>query len=208
MRILIVVATKEELEPNLALLKRFNIDIIVTGVGMVATSFALGRQLSKHRYDLIINIGIAGALSPKLNIGQVVHVINDRIFEFGAEDRENFISIEELGFGLSKFDSKLTPNLIHLTDNLVKCSGITVNKVHGDIDSINTLHQQEDPFTTESMEGAAVYYAAQNVGTLCLQVRSISNYIEPRDRSRWNIPLAITNVNAWLSEFLSRLIVV
>lgn len=206
MRILIVAATKEELEPSFTLLEHFEVDSIVTGVGMVATSFALGHQLSQHSYNLIINIGIAGALSSKLAIGQVVHVSSDRIFQLGAQDHEQFIPIEQMGFGVSKFDADLTPALLLLLSNLPKCSGITVNKVHGHQESILKLQQEEDPFTIESMEGAAVYYAAQCAGIPCIQARSISNYIEPRDRSCWDIPLAITNVNTWLSDFLSRLL--
>jgi futalosine hydrolase len=34
----------------------------------------------------------------------------------------------------------------------------------------------------------------------CIQLRSISNYVEPRNRSNWNIPLAIKALNDYLLE--------
>jgi futalosine hydrolase len=37
------------------------LDVLITGAGMVPTAFALGRQFSNHKYDLAINLGIAGS---------------------------------------------------------------------------------------------------------------------------------------------------
>ena len=38
-----------------------------------------------------------------------------------------------------------------------------------------------------------------------LQIRSISNYVETRNRENWNIPLAIQNLNQVLTEMLQAL---
>jgi len=45
------------------------------------------------------------------------------------------------------------------------------------------------------MEGAAFFYACFMERLPCLQIRAVSNYIEDRNKDRWNIPLAIGNLN-------------
>lgn len=197
MKILIVAATEEEIAPSLPLLEEAKVDFLITGVGMVATAFALGQRLQSQQYDLIINVGIAGSFSYELEIGEVVQVTQDRLIELGAEDGDRFVSIEELGFGSSIFKST-SDILENLLQNLRKVGGITVNTVHGRDESIQKIRKELTADTVESMEGAAVFFAAKQSGTSVIQVRSISNYVELRDRSRWNIPLAITNVNDWL----------
>jgi len=47
---------------------------------------------------------------------------------------------------------------------------------------------------TESMEGAAFFMACQNTGTPCLQLRAISNYVEPRKPESWEMATAIQNL--------------
>jgi futalosine hydrolase len=53
------------------------------------------------------------------------------------------------------------------------------------------------------MEGAAVLYSCEQTGIPCLQVRSISNYVEPRSKESWKIDLAVKNLNDWAIRFLT-----
>jgi futalosine hydrolase len=85
---------------------------------------------------------------------------------------------------------------------LRKVKGITVNTVHGTQQSINDIKKRLNPIT-ESMEGAAVLYCSEKEGIPCLQVRSISNYVEPRNKDSWKIGLAIKNLNEWAIGFLT-----
>ena len=55
----------------------------------------------------------------------------------------------------------------------------------------------------ESMEGAGFVRAALMSSIPAIQVRAVSNYVEPRDRSKWNIPLAIKNLNEALFNELN-----
>ena len=201
MKILIVAATKEEIAPSIPFLEQKEIDFLVTGVGMVATAFALGQKLQIPHYDLIVNVGIAGSFTPELRIGEVVHVTKDRLSELGAEDKESFMSIEDLGFGQSLFEPK--PNTAtKKLETLRKADGITVNTVHGNALSIQKIAASLHTTTVESMEGAAVFFAAEKSSIAVVQVRAISNYVEPRDKSRWDIPLAVKNLNDWLKDFV------
>lgn len=205
-KLLLVAATFEELAP---LFTHFNwpkasriveqdIDVLITGAGIPATAFALGQQLNQP-YRLILNAGIAGSFTPDLALGTVVNVVEDTFSELGAQDGDHFIAIDELGFGESCFQA--TYSNVPVLKPLPSVRGITVNQVHGHTESIDTLLNRL-PVQTESMEGAAVFYAAHRVGTPVAQVRSISNYIEQRNRANWNITLAIANLNTWLIQHL------
>ena len=80
--------------------------------------------------------------------------------------------------------------------------GISVNKVHGTVESINTMETSFPFAQVESMEGAAFFYASLQYGTAALQIRSISNYVEKRDRENWKLKEAITHLNEVLQEML------
>lgn len=202
MEILIVAATERELKPSLLLLHEREIDVLVTGVGMVETAFALGEKLTAKHYDLLLNVGIAGSFSSDLTIGDVVEVVQDRLIELGAQNREEFLSIEEMGFGQSLFSSNSIVGTIAPT-GLQQVHGITVNTVHGNVVAIEAIRKRlENDLTIESMEGAAVLHAAHKKNTPVVQVRAISNYVEPRDTSRWDIPQAIQNLHEWLRGYL------
>ena len=51
------------------------------------------------------------------------------------------------------------------------------------------------------MEGAA-FFAGCNKADQFMQIRAVSNYVEKRDKSKWNMPLAIKNLNDYLIEFI------
>ena len=175
--------------------------IIITGVGMVATAFALGRQLATGKYDLGINLGIAGSFDRNIALGEVIEITEDTLSEFGAEDHSDFLTIETLGFGESVF-----PSTYRLSDHFAikKATAITVNTVHGNEGSIKTLTSRIQP-QMESMEGAAFFYACRQANVPCVQIRAVSNYVEKRNRDSWQIGLAIKNLNTFATEFLKSL---
>lgn len=177
-----------------------NISFLITGVGMVATAFALGKELSNNRYDLVINLGIAGSFDRSIALGEVVEVVEDTFAELGAEDDEIFLPLDQMGFGEVSF--KPSPHPIF---NLRPVRGITVNKVHGNDASIEKIIHRLDP-QVESMEGAAVFYACKQFNTQCLQIRAVSNYVEKRNREAWKIGLAVKNLNTFAADLVEKLI--
>jgi len=206
MKTLVVAATKAELT---FLYQHFNLqegdfiegksfDILITGVGMVATAFSLGKHLS-HRYNLVLNLGIAGCFDRTIELGSLLNITEDTFAELGAEDGDNFLTITDLGFGEHTYKSKSRINI-----DLPRVSGITVNRVSGNEKNIRTLTERLHP-KTESMEGAAVFFACEQESINCLQIRSISNYVEPRNKDKWKIGLAIKNLNDWAIAFLSEM---
>ena len=214
MKILLVAATKQELK-NVTSFFHFkedtssfttegiDVEILFTGVGMVATAFALGQKLALKKYDLAINAGIAGSFKRDFNLGDVVWVKEDIFAELGAEDDSRFLTIDDLGFG----EASASPIIDKENDRLTKwlasiksVNAITVNRVHGNFKNIQKTVHRLNP-DIESMEGAAFYYACQQSNTLCIQIRSISNFIEKRNTDNWDVRTAVASLNASLIRF-------
>jgi len=223
MRILVTCATVFEIRPFLNHLSfqskeddyleryRLNnsfIDLIIPGVGMMFTAYHLGRQFLKEKYDCAINAGICGSYSHSIPIGSVVEIVEDCISELGAEDKNHFLTMFDLGLmdpDTSPYHSgKLTNTLTipsKVIDNLPKVNGITVNTVHGNKESIERVKQLFDP-QTESMEGAAFLYSCLMEKIPNTQIRSVSNFVEERNRATWNLDLALKNLNKILLEVI------
>ena len=224
MRLLIVSATSLEIKPLLTELgkgrvlghhvtryryKHFQIDILITGVGMVPTAVSTTTALSCYTYDAVINAGICGSFNLDIPIGTLLNITSDCLPETGAEDGEHFLSIidlklldqEEFPFS----GGKLINNSVFkssLINGLLIATGATVNTVHGNAQSIEAFLARHK-VDVESMEGAAFIYACKIYKIRHLQVRSVSNYIEDRDVSKWNIPLAVQNLNHFLIDLLN-----
>jgi futalosine hydrolase len=217
MKILIVAATKFEINPLLNQMeinafaensrvikctyKKLEIDCLITGVGMVATAYYTGKMLDDS-YDMALNMGICGTFNANLDIGSVVNIYEDCLAELGAEDGTKFLTMEELKLeAVTKINNVQQGELSHVLELLPKVNAITVNKVHGNERSIKNTVERFHP-TVESMEGAAFMFACDQERIPYLQVRAVSNLVEKRNRDRWNIPLAIENLNKKIIEFL------
>lgn len=219
MNILIVAATEFEVKPLLDYLKIDNaypglnfannvenlkdVKVLITGVGMVNTAYMMGRY-SNSLFDVVINAGVCGAFNQNLQLGQVVQVTQDILSEMGAEDDERFITFDELNLpGDYIFNQHITRNFENL-NQFEKVKGITVNKVHGNATSIQKVQQVFNP-DVESMEGAAFFAGCIRSGENYFQLRAVSNYVEKRDKSKWQMPLAIVNLNDALIRFIKEL---
>jgi futalosine hydrolase len=220
LRILVVAATAAEVAPFAARLRhtsnrtsriaRYNgigheLDILVSGVGMIATAAWTSRELARERYDLALNVGVCGSFSPRLPLGAVVHVATDRIAELGAEDGDDFLTVQQLRllddnefpFERGKLVNTSPPS-IHALASLRTVDGITVNTAHGSEPSIRRVVDRFNP-DVESMEGAGFMYAALIHGVPFAQVRAVSNVVERRNRSAWKLDLAVAELGdaAW-----------
>ncbi len=205
MNILIVAATKQEVLSTINYLTEkktalnIEVDILITGVGMVATAFEMGK-ISRKKYDLAINAGIAGAFKGGYEYGHIVLVKEDYFAELGAEDHDNFLPIDDLGFGTQKTLPFGDAGLIN--PDYKKVKSITVNTVHGNRNTIEDIIKRFEP-DIETMEGAAFFYSCNQLGLNCLQLRAISNKVEERNTKNWQIALAITALNNALISLLN-----
>ena len=53
-----------------------DVDVLVTGVGMVATATWCAQALCREHYDLALNLGVCGSFDPFADAGTVVHVVS------------------------------------------------------------------------------------------------------------------------------------
>lgn len=226
MNILIVSATYMEIAPLVARLKfisendqrmkfytsgKHEIDVLISGVGMVATAAWTAKALSAKKYDAALNFGVCGSFDRSLEIGKVVHVLTDRVADLGAEDDNKFLSVHDLNLlGENEFPfmwgqlvNQTVPNYERIL-NLTGVNGISVNTAHGNEASISKIVKRLNPHV-ESMEGAAFFYACMIEKIPCAQIRAVSNFIEKRNRDNWNIALAIKNLNEAAVEIINNL---
>ena len=192
MNLLIVAATNFEITSD----KIKKNPILITGIGMVDTAIRLTQELMKKKYDLVINMGVAGSFCDELKNGDVVEVIEDCFSEVGFEDGDLFSEI-------SDFDLK-TRYQVDARTSLKKVKAITVNTVHGNNDSISEIIERLGP-NIESMEGASVFKVCEEFNVSCVQIRSVSNKVEKRDKSNWDLNLAIQNLNVEVEKIISNL---
>jgi futalosine hydrolase len=226
MKILIAAATVFEIRPFLGKLvhlgvendciyhcrlKDTSIDVLISGIGMVQTAYCLGKQLAGNRYDLAINAGIGGSYNKGLKIGEVVQVTEECMTELGAEDGENFLSVFDLG--LVDPDTQpfthgrlINNNLVDISaiSRLKRVKGATANTIHGNPESIEKVldHYQSEE---ESMEGAACFYAFLSEKIPFAEIRAISNYVEERDKTRWDLKLALKNLNHVVEDIFTEI---
>ncbi len=74
------------------------VDILITGVGMVATSVWCTRAMSADWLDLAFNFGVCGSFVPAFPLSAVVHVTSDMFPELGAQDGVGFCRCRTSGF--------------------------------------------------------------------------------------------------------------
>jgi futalosine hydrolase len=187
-------------------LESLEISLLITGVGLPLTAYALGRTQGTENFDLVINAGIAGAFNRKLNIGDVVQVVEEQFADIGVEESDgSFVNVHEMGLIEPNqppfMHGKLVNSAAMDFDFLPKATAISVNKVHGHEASIEKIRKAY-AVDLESMEGAAFFYVCLMENVSFLQIRSVSNYVEPRNKDNWDIPLAINNLNDVLKELI------
>ena len=221
MRILIVSATKLEIDPlarqygvtftkeNFYTTRRGMdfIDILITGVGAVQMTYHLTNALLKTQYNLVLNIGIAGTFSGRIQLGEIVHVVNDEFVDFGVFSKGVFqtateaalIDATEKPFETNKIANR-TPWHKELPQ-IKQVKGATVNRVTDVFTEIDGFVKKFNP-DIETMEGAAFFYVMNHQSIPYFQIRGISNIVGARDKSQWKIPQATDNLCRFTTRFI------
>jgi futalosine hydrolase len=204
-KILIVIATKGELG-SISSIKKLqtdfpNLEFLITGIGMVKTTYFLTDAIRKSKPDFILNIGICGSFSKQFPIGSIVNVDSEQFADFGIDNNGKFIPIHEKdkisssGILKNDFAKKIKLPLVN---------GITVNTVNGQKKIIKKVIENFHP-DVESMEGAAIFYVCLMNKIPFAEIRSVSNFVAPRIESNWNKDLAIENLSSALPNIISNI---
>jgi len=93
MRLLLVAATDLEVAPlRTALAAQPDVQVVVTGVGMVATAARVARALSRERFELALNVGVCGALDRGLPLHSAT------LLKFGPVPRSATPSVPQVQY--------------------------------------------------------------------------------------------------------------
>ena len=211
--ILVAAATAKEIDSFISLVRKVyfsknNIDILISGIGLTASTYHLIKQLALKKYDLVIQAGVAGSFDLNIPLGAVVAVKQDTIAD------QSVIELEKLK---TLFDLKLVPQdqhpykkgwLINPNKDVLKktklkiVKGISVNQISTSKQMIQFYRDTFDP-VTESMEGAALHYVCLMENIPFLQIRSISNYIGERNKKKWDMNQSIYDLNNALVSIIN-----
>lgn len=218
MRVIITAATVGEWMPSFLSIDklytgesgRMKVQFHQSGVGMLASTFALTKMALEDKPDLVVQAGIAGCFDRNAPLGKMVVIKDETLADMGVQEDGRWKDIFDLKLEKSSyppFERRKLPNPWLEKYNLLKLpevSGITVNEISTDPERVQQLIKKYDPYI-ESMEGAALHYVCRQAGIPFLQMRSVSNYIGERDKANWKIKEAIEELNDGLVKFIERL---
>lgn len=185
------------------------IKIATTGVGLVATAWSIMHETAIQKPDLIIQAGIGGCFTGK-GPGETVVIKKDAFADLGVYEQDRFKTIFDLQLAdpdASPYSGGYLPNpyegLLSLS-SLEAVTAISINEITTDKIRIAWYQQNFSP-VVESMEGAALHYVCLREKIPFLQLRSVSNAVGERDKTKWDIKKAIHNLNRELISFINKL---
>lgn len=222
MRIIISAAEEEELitakqaysQLSIEDQQKLEITWLLTGIGTTSTSYRLTKAIiGGPKFDFAINLGIAGSFSTQFPIGSVARVVKESFGDLGFETYLGFqtlfdYKILDADTHPFKGGALLAPTLSsHIEQSLShykKADGLTVNTVSG-LPHKRAQLERDFEADIESMEGAAFFYVSILENLPFIELRSVSNEVGERDRSKWNIPLALDSLRVALRTLLQSL---
>lgn len=194
---------------------------VTTGIGKVNTAAAVAVVLEKYPSELLINTGCAGAYpGSKLAVGDLAMARNEVFGDEGVATGDGWRSLELIGIpvversGVGYFNRyPLTGWAADKAAYVAQAAGVTLQC--GTFVTLSTVSgttargaelAHRFQAICENMEGAAAVQVAVNYGVDCLEVRGISNLVEDRDLSRWDIPLAVERAQTFVLRFIASLL--
>jgi futalosine hydrolase len=198
--------------------KLFGKDVIYTISGMGKTNAAHKATVLLERFSprVVILFGVGGAYpSSGLRIGDVAIAEKEVYGDEGVLTPDGFRGTDFIGIPLLKIGRKryfnefpLSPPRLPLMSrkNFEIRSGtfVTVSSCTG---TMNRAKELERMFgaVCENMEGAAVAHVCSMYGVPLIEMRGISNVVEDRDKSKWNLILASEHCQKVVMELLEHL---
>jgi futalosine hydrolase len=211
MQLLLCASTEFEIRPTIDFIREetnSQVDVLITGIGMMATTFSLAKTVFNKRPDFILQAGVAGCLHKKLPLTKIVLIENEVIGDLGVEENGAFKTLFDLKLlNKNSFpwkDGKLSNNVETLqSTGLTVVDGVTVNEISTNQERI-AYYQNQLNASVESMEGAALHYIALQEKIPFLQMRSLSNFVGERDKTKWVMDVAIANLNIELIRLVRK----
>lgn len=216
MKIGIAAATSFEIEPTINFLSGsstppdHSFEVLITGIGCVAATYQLSKFISATSPALLIQAGIAGGFHAATPFAETF-IVEDEIFgDIGVTENNSFNDLFDMGFMDKDSDPFMNKRMVNsYRQNWEKyglplAHGLTVNQITTDPVRIRQLRDKYN-FDVESMEGAALHYVCLHEKIPFLQLRSVSNAIGERDKTKWKLKDSIINLNAALIKIIQQI---
>lgn len=216
MTIGIAAATTFEIQPTINflhnrdyLIDSHTFEIVITGIGSVATAYNLSSFIYQRKPAYIVQAGIGGTFTEKFEPGQVVIICDEVMGDLGVAESQDFRDIFDLGLSdpsSTPFMHKrlINPYLADCNMELPFANGLTVNEITTSSRRIELLVSKYN-CEIESMEGAACHYVCLQEQIRFIQLRAVSNYIGDRNKKNWKLQLSIENLNHQLINIIQQI---
>ena len=139
----------------------------------------------------------------------MVLIKQDTFADLGIEENGKLYSLFDKGF-IDENDFPYTGGWLVNNHSILQkttlpvAKGITVNKIGND-HLQNKILTDKFAAGVESMEGAAFHYVCLQQQINFLQLRSISNHVGERDKSKWELKNAIDHLNQQLLKIIKKI---
>jgi futalosine hydrolase len=190
---------------------------VATGIGIANAAAATASLIHLYSPHLLVTTGCAGAYPGSgLEIGDLALATTEIFADEGVAVPEGWQGLEYMGLPLlvrneSRYFNEipLSPLAVEHAVVIAQQSGISLRR--GTFLTVSTCSGTSSrgkelscrfAGICENMEGASVALTAARYGIDCLEVRGISNHVEDRDISQWDIRRAVTGAQ----NFIERLI--
>ena len=198
-----------------------SITLLETGIGIANTAQALTEAILDSLPEFAIQIGVGGAyLTSSLKVGDLAIATTESYGHLGVITPDGWQSAEEIGIPLLRADQDYY-NTFPLDSELASHAHKIIQREHPEFavhsgpfvtveqcsGLTSTGNQLAERFSAicENMEGAAAAHICKLYDLPFLEIRSISNLVENRDKEKWDLSgastaaqsAAITLTNNW-----------
>jgi futalosine hydrolase len=181
------------------------------GIGKASAAAAAAAILNNVTTKRLIMLGCAGAYPPSgLKVGDLAVATQEILADDGVAIADGFLDLEQLKFSVATSATGQplyhrfpcdgdwlleAKNLLprYAAEQKISClfgAFATVSCCSGTRVAGQRLYQRTQAIT-ENMEGAAVALVCAQYTTPFAEIRAISNMVENRDMTRWNLPDAM-----------------
>jgi len=187
-------------------------EILTTGVGGMNMSWMLQKRLQNGpKPKILINAGIAGSYIEEIQKGDIVIAASDCFADLGIDDNGRFTPL--FSNGLSDGNSfPFTAGRVRcdncwfeeLRKTIMAVDAATVNMASGSEAAISRIKSGWNP-AVETMEGAWFAYICMMSCLPWINIRAISNFIEPRNVKNWDIDTALATLRKQMPVIIKQI---